>query len=226
MPSRKSAGSGEGWCTCRRCMRAGRRRQRAGRSGGVRRSPADGSPPARRNGCPSIMDLQRTTGNAAVVAARVRGGAALPVQRAPHPHSDTSLKRIYDDMLGGPGRSRRSTATCAPAGPAASRTAPCRTGERTTTPPLSHDEQDAAIAAYLRWRTPAPNPRSTSQSVPDLHLDQLPGQGCVTSHSQSRCGLPPRQHMSRSSSTGFWVTQRSVSSLPRSPHRFRPCQSC
>jgi hypothetical protein len=165
VPSRKSAGSGEGWCTCRRCMRAGRRRQRTARSGGVRgavrltvlhrhvgtvarRSRTCSAPRATRQSSPPSEPPE-------CAEATPCRSSVLPT-RIPTRRCETSTTTCWS----GPERSGRSTPTCRrPTGPSASRTAHCRTGERTTTPPLSHDEQNAAIAAYVRWRNARIQPK-------------------------------------------------------------------
>lgn len=47
----------------------------------------------------------------------------------------------------------------------------------------SHDEQNARIAAFVRWRNTRAQPKGQLRGrLPDPHLDQLPGQSCVTSH--------------------------------------------
>ena len=47
----------------------------------------------------------------------------------------------------------------------------------------SHDEQNAAIAAYVRWHNPHAQPKTNfAIDSPIRTWTRLPGQGCVTSH--------------------------------------------
>jgi hypothetical protein len=47
----------------------------------------------------------------------------------------------------------------------------------------THEEQNAAIGSYVCWRNArAPTEGQLRRQLTDPDLDQLPGQGCVTSH--------------------------------------------